>query len=165
MDVSSNITFLRAFAALNTVLLGLVAGAAISMYTFSIPVIETGGSISSLVMLRQFHQLITFGARYLQKGSRIQGILLALLTYLFYSHPDDEIAHRWEHFATALFVGAQVAWYEVVFVFPINDRLVEMEAQQLKAKTSVTDQNANQEIFRLLEEWGKDILDASLFHL
>ncbi|KAK0102314.1 hypothetical protein ONS95_005937 [Cadophora gregata] len=125
MDILFNPTFLKVFATFNTIYLAALAGAAHGMYIFSIPIIEN--SDSSMNMLRQFHQLITLGAKYMQGSSRIQGASLALLTYLLYAHPDEDIDARWTWFGAALVLGAQVAWYEFVFIFPTNDRLVEME--------------------------------------
>ena len=63
----------------------------------------------------------------MQGSSRIQVASLALLTYLLYSHADKENSWRWKWFHAALILGAQVAWYEIVFLFRTNDRPVEME--------------------------------------
>ncbi|EON61829.1 hypothetical protein W97_01047 [Coniosporium apollinis CBS 100218] len=135
--------------------IAVIGGAAVSMYIFSIPVIESGREFSSAVMLRQFHYLITLGAKYLQNGSRIQGISLSTLVYLLYRHPDPDMASRWKWFAAALFVGAQVAWYEVVYVFPTNDRLVEMEGELRKTDEPDADRKARPEVMRLLEKWRR----------
>lgn len=51
-------------------------------------------------------------------------------------------------------VGLQVAWYEVVFVFPINDRLIEMEAR-LEKMDEKADRGMRDEVLRLLKEWRK----------
>ena len=59
MDILYDSTFLKFFAAFNTIYLAALAGAAHGMYIFSIPIVEN--SDSSMVMLRQFHQLITLG--------------------------------------------------------------------------------------------------------
>ncbi|KAK5700046.1 hypothetical protein LTR97_006180 [Elasticomyces elasticus] len=153
MDILSNPTFIKAFAALNIVWIAVVAGCAISMYIFSIPVIEKGQDFSSAVMLRQFHDLINRGTKYLQGGSRIQAILLIILVYLTYTHPDPEISGRWKYFAAATFIGAQVAWYEVVFVFPTNDRLIEMESQLKRTDDADADRRARAEVLRLFDKW------------
>ncbi|PVH89164.1 hypothetical protein DL98DRAFT_565294 [Cadophora sp. DSE1049] len=157
MDTLFSSTFLKVFAAFNTIYLAALAGAAYGMYIFSIPIVKN--SNSSLTMLRQFHQLITLGARYMQGSSRIQGISLALLTYLLYSHPDEEISGRWKWFGAALVLGAQVAWYEVVFVFPTNDRLVEMEGELKNVSGGEDRENRDREIMgevlRLLDQWRR----------
>ncbi|KAH6712724.1 hypothetical protein BKA61DRAFT_674986 [Leptodontidium sp. MPI-SDFR-AT-0119] len=163
MHILSDSTFLKTFAAFNTIYLAALAGAAHGMYLFSIPIIKNNSS--TLGMLRQFHQLITLGARYMQGSSRMQGVSLAALTYLLYRYPDLEIARRWKYFAAALVVGIQVAWYEVVFIFPTNDRLVEMEGE-LKRETGggeegkregekARDREMRGEVLRLLEQWRR----------
>lgn len=70
----------------------------------------------------------------MQESSRIQGVSPALLTLLLYRHPDPDIQARWKYFAVALVVGIQMAWYEVVFIFPTNDRLVDMEGELERKK-------------------------------
>ncbi|KAK3631636.1 hypothetical protein LTR56_016743 [Elasticomyces elasticus] len=159
MDVLSNPTFIKAFVALNITWIAVVAGCAISMYIFSIPVISKAQDQdqhqhhSTTIMLRQFHDLINRGTKYLQGGSRIQAVLLVILVYLTYTHPDPEIASRWKYFAAATFIGAQVAWYEVVFVFPTNDRLIEMESELKTANDADADRKARAEVLRLFDKW------------
>lgn len=95
----------------------------------------------------------------MQGSSRVQGTSLALLTYLLYSYPDKEICGRWKWFGAALGLGAQVAWYEVLFVFPTNDRLAEMEGELKGVKSEEekerTDREIRGEVLRLLEQWRK----------
>ncbi|KAL2071180.1 hypothetical protein VTL71DRAFT_12415 [Oculimacula yallundae] len=156
MKIFSDPTFLKAFAAFNTIWLAALAGAAQGMYTFSIPIVRN--NTSSFNMLRQFHQLITLGAKYMQGSSRVQGILLATLSYLLYIHPDPEIAARWKYFAAALVIGVQVAWYEVVFIFPTNDRLVDMEGELKRMdgeERGERELEMRGEILVLLDSWRK----------
>lgn len=122
------------------------------MYLFSVPVIETGRGFSTQVMLRQFHHLISLGIKYIQAGSRVQGITLAACTWLLYRHSDPEIQSAWPYFAAALVVGLQVAWYEIVFVFPINDKLIEMKGR-LEKMDEKADRAMGPEVLELLEKW------------
>ncbi|KAK5707341.1 hypothetical protein LTR17_020792 [Elasticomyces elasticus] len=153
MSLLTNSTFIKAFAALNITWIAVVAGCAISMYIFSIPVISKAQDHSTAIMLRQFHDLINRGTKYLQGGSRIQAVLLVSLVYLTYTHSDPEISGRWKYFAAATFIGAQVAWYEVVFVFPTNDRLIEMESELKTANDADADRKARAEVLRLFDKW------------
>lgn len=93
----------------------------------------------------------------MQGSSRFQGASLALPTYLLYSHPDKDMCGRRKWFGAALVFGAQVAWYEVVFVFPTNDRLVEIEGELKVVKSGdekqMRDTNPRGEVLRLLEQW------------
>jgi hypothetical protein len=56
MDYLSDPTFLKAFAVVNIIWLGLFAGVALGLYLFCIPVIEQ--SPSTAIMLRQFRQTV-----------------------------------------------------------------------------------------------------------
>lgn len=152
MGILSNRGVLQVFAAVNIACLAGFGGAAMGMYLFSIPIIQTGRDFSTKVMLRQFHHLITLGARYMQNGSRVQALSLLTLSWLCYRHPDDRIHGAWLHFAAALFVLVQIAWYEVVFVFPYNDALIEME-RRLERVDVKSDRAVGAEGNRLLEGW------------
>lgn len=152
MEVLENRDLLKAFAALNITWSAARGGAALGMYLFSVPVIEGGGKFSTIMMLRQFHHLITLGFRYIQTESRIQNIPLFALTWLFYRHPDPEVSKAWLYFFGALLVQLQAAWYEVVFVFPINDKLVEMEGT-LEKMDEKADRAMQPQVLRLLESW------------
>ena len=154
INIFENRTFLKYFAAFNITWIAVVAGLAIGMYSFSVPVIEDARGFSTQVMLRQFHHLIRLGIKYIQQGSRVQGVTLALLTWMFYRHPDEAISQAWPYFAASLLVGLQVAWYEVVFVFPINDKLIEMEGI-LEKMDEKADRAMRDEVLELLEQWRK----------
>lgn len=153
MEFLTDLTFLRALAAFNTVTIGLMAGAAFSMYFIAMPIVQQAAPFSTRTMLHQFHYLITMGARYLQTGSRVQGVTVLILIYCLYTHPDPEIASRWKYFAATLFTGVQVAWYEAVTIFPTNDRLVEMKHQLDAAKDEKLDLRIRPEALRLMESW------------
>ncbi|USW52125.1 hypothetical protein Slin15195_G054440 [Septoria linicola] len=159
--ILSDPTFLKAFAALNVTSLAAIGGAATGMYIFSIPTILTAqrSDSSTLTMLKQFHHLITLGRKYMQNGAKIQALALCLLTWLFYRHPDPDISRLGKFFLMALVVLVQVAWYEVVFVFPINDKLVEMEGRLEKVcgeeEKGEMDRAMREEVLGLLEDWRK----------
>ncbi|KAK4620150.1 hypothetical protein CLAFUW4_11083 [Fulvia fulva] len=146
MDIFTNTTFPKCLAALNLILVALIAGAASTLYISSIPIIKLGRSHSSKVMLKQFRLLVVLGGRYLQTGSRIWAASMAILTWLLYVHQDEVLSGRGRYSAAALFIGAQAGWYEIVYVFPTNDRLMEMEVELLKSDDAEADQKIRKEV-------------------
>ena len=74
----------------------------------------------------QFKEVIRRGYKYLQSGSRNLSIALLATVVLTYHHPDESVASKWKWYAAAFAVLIQAAWYEVVFIFPINDRAIAM---------------------------------------
>jgi hypothetical protein len=152
MDMLENRDLLKALAALNIVWTACRAGVALCLYRFSVPVIETGRDFSTMVMLRQFHHLISLGFKYIQTESRFQNIPLLALSWSLYRHPDPEISSKWLYVFTATLVQIQAAWYEVVFVFPINDKLTDLE-KKLEKKDEIADQEMRPEVLGLLEAW------------
>jgi hypothetical protein len=74
----------------------------------------------------QFREVIRRGYKYLQSGSRNLSIAILATTVLTYYHPDEAIALKWKWYAAAFFTLVQAAWYEVVFIFPINDQAIAM---------------------------------------
>lgn len=146
---------LLVLVAVHAVWLSVTTGAALGMYLFAIPIIKTGPSVSSIVMLHQFHHLIDLGIRYMQTNSRIQVFSLATLMSVLYYHSDPVVASKWWYCATALLVCMQAIWYEVVFIFPTNDTLVQMEKELSKTSNSEAGLKVRPEVLRLLERWRR----------
>ena len=80
----------------------------------------------SRTITEQFEEIIRRGYKYLQSGSRNLGLAVLAAAVLTYYHPDENVAWKWKWYAGAFAVLMQVAWYEVVFIFPINDRVIAM---------------------------------------
>jgi len=70
--------------------------------------------------------VIRRGYKYLQSTSRNLAIALLATIILTYYHPDETVAAKWKWYAAAFAVLIQAAWYEVVFIFPINDQAIAM---------------------------------------
>lgn len=48
------------------------------------------------------------------------------VTVLISQHPDPSQSWKWKLWGPAFFILIQVAWYEVYFIFPINDTIKAM---------------------------------------
>lgn len=151
-----NASFVRPLAAFSVVFIFIITGGALAMYLIAVPLIQSAHSFPSAVLLHQFHTLIGFGIRYMQTSARIQAALLATLTLLSYLSEGEEGRKQGFWFAASFVTLAQAAWYEIVFVFPTNDRLIDMKFQLERAKRDTDmDKKMKGETLRLLEKWRR----------
>lgn len=74
----------------------------------------------------QFKEVIRRGYKYLQSSSRNIAIAVLATAGLTYYHPDGAVAAKRKWYAAAFGLLIQVAWYEMVFIFPINDQAIAM---------------------------------------
>jgi hypothetical protein len=109
----------------------------------------------SRTIVNQFEEVIRLGYKYLQTGSRNLSVALVATIALTYYHPDETIALKWKWYAAAALVLLQAAWYEVVFIFPINDQAIAMghklEGDDLWLKNS--EHAKLQELIRSWRRW------------
>ncbi|KAF9697653.1 hypothetical protein EKO04_004190 [Ascochyta lentis] len=98
----------------------------------------------------QFTQTVTWGSQYLQPTSRLLAASLLLTTLLTYCLPTPEHAAAWPYWAAALAVLLPVAPYEVIFIFPINER-VQAIAGALEGGGD--EKGAKRELVVLLQQW------------
>ena len=62
---------------------------------------------------------------------------------------------RWKYWAAAVAVLVQVAWYEVVYIFPSNDRIIEIgDALERPGKEDL-DENTTVELNMVLKKWQR----------
>lgn len=76
-------------------------------------------------------------------------IALVLLTVVTSRHSNEVIAGRWRFYAAAGAVVAQTAWYEVVYIFPVNDQV---KAIGEKPKLGEADRKR---LIELLQRWQR----------
>lgn len=101
------------------------------------------------IMIAQFMETVGRGGRFLQPTSRALAVGLVALTVLTARHPDTDVAARWKYHAAAGFVIVQTAWYEIVYIFPINDKIAAIGS---KEKLSEDDRK---KLISLMEGWQR----------
>ncbi|KAM0711799.1 hypothetical protein Q7P35_001168 [Cladosporium inversicolor] len=106
----------------------------------------------SHTIIEQFKEVIRQGYKYLQSGSRSIAICLLATIVLTYYHPDEAVAAKWKWYAAAFAVLIQAAWYEVVFVFPINDRANAMGEKSEGDDLWLTD-SEHERLHGLIRSW------------
>lgn len=92
---------------------------------------------------------MTWGFHYLQPSSRILGASL-LLTTILTSQLAGEEGEKWRLWAMALAILVPVAPYEVYFIFPINDRVKEIDDDINGRGAS---EKVEKELKRLFRKW------------
>ena len=106
-------------------------------------------------MVAQFDDTISRGEKYLLPSSRILAVGLVSLGILTSQHSDEAIAAMWKYYALAGFVLVQVAWYEIVFIFPINRKVREMGKVFEGNKKSSLPDTQQKELIANLEKWKR----------
>jgi hypothetical protein len=108
----------------------------------------------SLTITDQFKEVIRRGYKYLQSGRRNLSIARLATVVLTYYHPDESVAAKWKWYAAAFAVLVQAAWYEVVFIFPINDRAIAM-GEKLEAGDLWLAESEHAKLHGLIRSWRK----------
>ncbi|KAF2716339.1 hypothetical protein K431DRAFT_20127 [Polychaeton citri CBS 116435] len=162
------IAVLKAFAVLT---LALIAGASYSMSLIIIPLIQKAPHTKAKTV--QFASLIGKGAKYMQPTSRIMMATLTLLSALLYRNAGKEDVTAassggvgdlpsWKGWMLAAIVVAQVAWFEVVAIFPFNDIIGDV-GRKLMEKGTDGSLEAEAIVSESLEAWRRrNLVRASL---
>ena len=80
-------------------------------------------------------------------------VSLVSLAVLTWQNPDETVATRWKYYAITGFVIAQVAWYEIVFIFPINDEIRAMNTKFEGKEDQSLPETDHKRLISLLEKW------------
>lgn len=108
----------------------------------------------SRTITEQFNEVIRRGYKYLQSGSRNLSIAVLAAAVLTYYHPDENVALKWKWYAAAFAVLIQAAWYEVVFIFPINDQAIAM-GEKLEGDDLWLADSEHAKLQGLIRSWRK----------
>jgi hypothetical protein len=149
----SNANLVKGLELFNITSLIFIAGVSSSMSFLSIPLIMKSPTLKGMTI--QFHDMVTKGFKYLQPGSRTITISLAALTYTLHQNTDRSTALRWKYWFTSFAILAQLAWYEIVKIFPINDRIAEIGNVLEQAGEDEGDKEKRMELIELLRKWQR----------
>lgn len=103
------------------------------------------------LLAKQFKQTFTWGGQYLLPSSRTLGASLISTTILTSRLSDPVEAEKWKSWAGLFLTLITVAPYEIYLIFPINDRVEEIE-EQLENGTK-QDEQVKKELKELLAKW------------
>lgn len=128
-------------------------GVAIALSGWVVPLLLLP-STPSRTITDQFEEIIRRGYRYLQPSSQLLAVALLATTALTYYHPDQDLAAEWKWYAAAALVLVQVAWYEVVLIFPINDQVIAM-GDKLEGDDIWLEEREHAKLHELIRSWRR----------
>ena len=89
-----------------------------------VPIIKLNGSSSAIA---QFKETSYRGGIWLEPLNASIAALLAITTLLLLNHPDPAESATWKWYGAASATLVQVAWWERVLIFPIDDSVAAMK--------------------------------------
>lgn len=96
-------------------------------------------------------------------SSRAMAIMLVSLTFLHSQHPNADVAGRWHYWLTAFAVLVPVAPYEILAIFPSNDRIEEMGLDFDRREADRASKEESEELEGLIRLWQRrNILRATM---
>ena len=88
---------------------------------------------------------------------------LAVLTYSMSKHPDPTVAIRWRYYASSLAVLLSFVPFEVIVIFPLNDRVGEIGVKLREKGEKDADDKTQAQLVTLLKKWqARNLLRAMI---
>lgn len=151
-NLTTNDTLITLLYAANILLPIFIAGTSTALSTWVIPMILTNPSSKSAIY--QFNTTVARGGRFLQPLSRFLAASFAALILLVSQHPDQSVAAHWKYWAFGTVVLVSNAPYEIIAVFPVNDR-VEALGKRNRDGDGDLSEIERKELVALLRSWQK----------
>jgi hypothetical protein len=134
--------------------LTFLSGLAFCLGFWAIPIILRPWKISKS-QIGQFEELITRGQNYLQPSSRFLSAALIALGAVTYYYPDPRVASAWTYHLASGLILVQTAWYEIYFVFPVNDKIIAMRSIPGGEDGAALPEEQQMRLAQLMLEWRK----------
>ncbi|KAK3658019.1 hypothetical protein LTR56_000773 [Elasticomyces elasticus] len=99
----------------------------------------------------EFVHIFTLGGRYLQPTSRLLGASTVMLTAWSYAQDNG----LWRYYLLCFGLLAPIAPWEMYMIFPINDRVAEMDRRMEQDGSNVLSAAEKNELGGLLSRWAK----------
>lgn len=106
--------------------------------------------------MAQMEEMARRGGIWLEPLNAFIAGLLAVTALVTSQHPDPAQAKAWQYHAAASVTLLQVAWWERVTVFPLDDEIVAMKNQRPTSKEFAKgwlDQNDQRKLWRTMDRW------------
>jgi hypothetical protein len=110
---------------------------------------------TSRSMIAEFDETVSRGFTLLQPASRLLVVSMAALALATYCHPDAATSGQWTYHLAAGLIIAQTAWFEIVFIFPVNDRISALKRHFVSKEDYHLPAKQQRELRELLEEWQR----------
>lgn len=137
----------------STVLIPSLAGLAWCFNLWVLPIIRLNGSISAPA---QMEEMARRGGIWLEPGNACIAALLAVVAVFTSQHSDPMEAATWRYYAAASFTLLQVAWWERVTIFGLDDEIVALKGERRDCKGSESiqmDRERQAKLWRIMDRW------------
>ena len=151
--LASNATFLKSLQMTNIVALTNMSGISVCLYAWIIPILLV--SHPTRTTIKQFNIMIHKGLTYLLPSSRVMSISLASTAYLLSQSPNPEVAAKWRYWAIVLVILVPIAPYEMLAIFPINQKIAEIGERVEKDGSDRLSEAETEEVKGLIRKWQK----------
>ena len=120
-----------------------------------IPIIKLNKSTNAFLQLEDTSRR---GGIWLEPLNASVAALLAVMSFLVFQHPDSNEAAQWKIYAAASATLVQVAWWERVLIFPLDDAIAAMKDDPANFKDPACtwlETRAQVELGRLMDTWAR----------
>lgn len=93
------------------------------------------------------------GGRYLQTSSRTLSLAVLTLTVTLLNHPNAAQASQARYWGVVLCILAPLSPYEIYFIFPISDRVAEIEKRFRGLDPNRMPEKEVKELDKLITQW------------
>ena len=129
-----------------------ISGLSFCLSFWVIPVLEA--SDVDRITTKQFDIVIKKGFAYLQTSSRMLAGLFIVNTSFAWAYADSiSPSNSWQYWVCAGFILLLNAPYEVYFIFPGNDEILDMGRKLRDLKKDHASENEQKRLSYLLEQW------------
>ncbi|CAA9962459.1 hypothetical protein PTNB73_03360 [Pyrenophora teres f. teres] len=136
-----------------TVCLFIATGIAWCFILWIVPIIKLNKSISAIASLIEVSKR---GGRWLDPVNGSFAFLLAFIAILVSRHPDASEAALWKYYAVSSAALFNVAWWERVFIFPLEDWIAALDKEKGKIGASSDrwmDATTGSALHRDMDKW------------
>ncbi|MCJ1252777.1 hypothetical protein MMC24_000583 [Lignoscripta atroalba] len=104
------------------------------------------------IFTTQFSATIQKGKELLQTSSRATALTFVVLAWSCSQHSDVALASKWRYYATSAALMVAIAPYEILYVFPVNDRIGEL-GERLQGES--LEEKEEKELRALMLSWRR----------
>ncbi|KAF2024553.1 hypothetical protein EK21DRAFT_78413 [Setomelanomma holmii] len=131
----------------------VVSGIAWSFNLWVVPIIKFNKSSSAILQLEETSRR---GGKWLEPLNASFAFLLGLNALLLSRHPDPAEGTYWKNYATACITLLQVAWWERVFIFPLEAYIATLSKHKGSlggSQDSWMDEASRKVLHQSLDKW------------
>ncbi|EMD62928.1 hypothetical protein GGP41_004975 [Bipolaris sorokiniana] len=133
----------------------IVSGIAWSFNLWVVPIIKLNPSKSAIAQLLETSRR---GGAWLEPLNASFAFLFGITAALLSQHSDTSVASQWKPFAASFATLLQVAWWERVMIFPLEESIANLGKGKEKsggAEGAWMDHETSKVLHKSLDEWSR----------